>query len=147
MLKFIPNYFLSLIILFSILLNKAYAEKVSNIEIIGNDRIPPETIKMLTDIDIGDEVSPRQINNLIKNLYETNFFKNIEISFENNILRFYIEENPIISNIKINGIKAKRMQEEITAVMSLREKSSFNEVSLINEKEKIINLLKTQGLG
>ena len=145
MLKFIPNYFLSLIILFSILLNKAYAEKVSNIEIIGNDRIPPETIKMLTDIDIGDEVSPRQINNLIKNLYETNFFKNIEISFENNILRFYIEENPIISNIKINGIKAKRMQEEITAVMSLREKSSFNEVSLINEKEKIINLLKTQG--
>jgi len=100
---------------------------------------------MLTNIDIGDEISSKQINDLIKNLYETNFFKNIEIRFENNILRFYIEENAIISNIKINGVKAKRIQEDIVGVMTLREKSSFNEINLINEKEQILNLLKSQG--
>ena len=90
MLKYILNYF-STIIVFLILINTSHAEKVSKIEILGNERIPPETIKMLSNIDIGDEVSPRQINNLIKNLYETNFFQNIEISFENNILRFYVK--------------------------------------------------------
>ena len=63
---------------------------------MGNDRIPPETIIMLSNIDLGDEVSPKQINDLIKDLYESNFFKNIEINLENNILKFYIEENPII---------------------------------------------------
>ena len=37
------------------------------------------------------------------------------------------------------------MKEDITEVLSLREKSSFNEINLINEKEKILNLLKSQG--
>ena len=145
MLKFFSNYCLYILVFFLLFINHSHAEKVFKIEISGNDRIPPETIKMLSNIDLGDDVSPKQINDLIKNLYETNFFKNIEINLENNILKFYVEENPIISNIKINGIKAKRIQESITDVLSLREKSSFNEINLINEKEKIIKLLKTQG--
>ena len=131
--------------MFLLLIKHSFAEKVLKIEISGNDRIPPETIKMLSNINLGDDVSPKQINNLIKELYETNFFKNIEISLENNILSLFIEENPIISNIKINGIKANRIKEAINEVLSLREKSSFNEINLINEKEKIINLLKSQG--
>ena len=145
MLKKSINYFLSLIVVILLLVNHSYAEKVLKIEVLGNDRIPLETIKMLSNINLGDEISANQINNLIKNLYETNFFKNIEINFEKNILQFYIEENPIISNIKVEGIKAKRIQEDIKSVMSLREKSSFNEINLKYEKEKILNVLKTQG--
>ena len=56
-----------------------------------------------------------------------------------------IKENPIISNIKIKGIKAKRIKEGINKVLTLREKSSFNEVVILKEKEKISNLLKNQG--
>ena len=145
MLKIFLNYCSLLLVMFLLLINQSLAEKVLKIEISGNDRIPPETIKMLSNINLGDDVSLKQINNLIKELYETNFFKNIEISLENNILSLFIEENPIISNIKINGIKANRMKEDITEVLSLREKSSFNEINLINEKEKILNLLKSQG--
>ena len=145
MLKIFLNYCSLLLVMFLLLIKHSFAEKVLKIEISGNDRIPPETIKMLSNINLGDDVSPKQINNLIKELYETNFFKNIEISLENNILSLFIEENPIISNIKINGIKANRIKEAINEVLSLREKSSFNEINLINEKEKIINLLKSQG--
>ena len=145
MLKIFLNYCSLLLVMFLLLIKQSFAEKVLKIEISGNDRIPPETIKMLSNINLGDDVSPKQINNLIKELYETNFFKNIEISLENNILTLLIEENPIISNIKINGIKSNTMKEDITEVLSLREKSSFNEINLINEKEKILNLLKSQG--
>ena len=145
MLKIFLNYCSLLLVTFLLLINQSLAEKVLKIEISGNDRIPSETIKMLSNINLGDEVSPNQINNLIKNLYETNFFKNIEINFEKNILQFYIVKNPIISNIKVEGIKAKRIQEDIKSVMSLREKSSFNEINFNYEKEKILNVLKTQG--
>ena len=135
---------LSLIVVL-LLMSNSHAEKVLKIEISGNDRIPPETIEMLSNVNLGDDVSPKQINDLIKNLYKTNFFKNIQINLENNVLKFYIEENPIISSIKINGIKANRMQEDIKKVMSIREKSSFNETNLKYEKENILNVLNTQG--
>ena len=143
--KIFLKYIVTLSVVFLLLISHSFAEKVLKFEILGNDRIPPETIIMLSNIDLGDEVSPKKINDLIKDLYETNFFKNIEVNLENNILKFYVEENPIISNIKINGVKAQRIQEAISNVLTLREKSSFNEINLINEKEKILDLLKTQG--
>ena len=105
--------------------NMSVAEIVKKIEIIGNDRIPSETIKMFSSIDINDDLSSNDINNVIINLYETNFFKNIEIKFVDNNLKIYVLENPIISDIKITGLKAKKLQESVKNVLSLREKSSF----------------------
>ena len=134
-----------LVLLLLLITNNAYAEIIKKIKISGNDRIPDETIKMLSNIKVNDDISQSDINNLIKNLYETNFFENIQIKFSNNILIINIKENPIISNIKIKGIKAKRIKEGIYKVLTLREKSSFNEIVILKEKEKISNLLKNQG--
>ena len=121
------------------------AEIIKKIEIIGNERIPTETINMLSDIKLNDNVSENEINALIKNLYETNFFKNLEVELNENILKIKVTENPIISDIKINGIKSKRIKESISSILSIREKSSFNEIKLSDEKEKMLSLLKEQG--
>ena len=133
------------ILFFLLIANNAYSEIIKKIEIRGNNRIPDETIKMLTNVKVNDDISQNDINNLIKNLYETNFFENIQIKFSKNILIITTKENPIISNIKIKGIKAKRIKEDINKVLTLREKSSFNEVVIFKEKEKVSNLLKNQG--
>ena len=145
MYKVLFNLSAYLIVNIIFLINIAKSEIVNKIDIIGNDRVPNETIMMLSNISIGDDISQKDVDNLIKSLYETNFFKNIKISFENNYLSLIIEENPIISQIKIKGIKANRIKEDIIKVLSLREKSSFNEVILKKEKKKISDLLKEQG--
>ncbi len=123
----------------------ASSQVINKIEISGNERVPNETIKMLSNVEIDTNIDQKDVNNIIKSLYETNFFEDIEISFSNNILKITVKENPIISSIKIKGIKAKRIKKNILETLSLREKSSFNEIVLINEKEKILNLLKNQG--
>ena len=75
MLKNFQNYFLSLIVIFLLSINYSYAEKVLKIEVIGNDRIPLETIKMLSNINLGDEISSNQINDLIKIFMKLIFLK------------------------------------------------------------------------
>ena len=136
----------SLIAIFSFLFASiSLAEIVKKIEITGNDRIPSETIQMFGDIDLNDDLSSNDINNIIIDLYETNFFKNIEIIFVDNNLKIIVQENPIISDIKITGLKAKKLQEEVKKVLSLREKSSFNEILLAEEKQRISNVLKDLG--
>ena len=138
--------FTSLIfLLFLFTTRLAFCEIVKKIEIDGNERIPVETINMLSGVKVNDDINENDINNLLKNLYETNFFKNLEIKLNNNILKISVIENPIISEIKIKGIKAKRIKEGINKVLSIREKSSFNEIRLLEEREKIILLLKEQG--
>ena len=132
-------------LLFLLTTRLAFSEIVKKIEIDGNERIPIETINMLSDVKINDDINENDINNLLKNLYETNFFKNLEIKLDNSVLKISVIENPIISDIKIKGIKAKRIKESINKALSIREKSSFNEIRLIEEQEKIISLLKDQG--
>ncbi len=145
MFKRVLNFLLliTLVVIFSI--KSSLSEIVRSIEIYGNERIPNETIKMLSDIDLNDSISSNDINNLIKNLYSTNFFKNIEIKFQDNILEIIVTENPIISDIKITGLKAKKLKETISDVLSIREKSSFNEILLKEEKNKILNVFKDLG--
>ena len=56
-----------------------------------------------------------------------------------------MEENPIIENIKFNGIKSNTLKEKITNNLQLRSRSSYSEILLRNDKNKIINSLKELG--
>ena len=55
-------------------------------------------------------INDNELNKILKNLYETNFFENVSVIFENNILIINVKENPIIENIKFKGIKIKKIK-------------------------------------
>ena len=143
--KKVINLLSLIFIFFFIFLNSSHSQIVKKIEVIGNERIPLQTIVMFSDINLNDDLSDSDINNIIKNLYETNFFKNIKIIFKEKILKIKVKENPIIFDIVIKGIKAQKLKDLVSNSLTIREKSSFNEILLINEKEKIILSLKNQG--
>ena len=74
------------LIIFYFLFSTSYAEIVKKFEISGNQRISDETIIIFSEIKINEEIDKSKLNNIIKNLYKTNFFKNISLKFENQIL-------------------------------------------------------------
>ncbi|MEK9674597.1 MAG: UDP-3-O-acyl-N-acetylglucosamine deacetylase [Candidatus Pelagibacter ubique] len=74
------------------------AEIVTEFIIEGNSRVNTETIQMFSGIAIGDDVNETTLNESLKNLYDTNFFSNIEITFDNSVVKIKLNENPIIQN-------------------------------------------------
>ncbi len=126
-------------------LQSAYSEIVKKIEISGNDRISSETIIMFSNIDINSDINEEGLNQIIKTLYNTNFFKNISISLQENILKIDVVELPIIQEIKFEGIKANKIKNEINQNLVLKSRSSLNDVILKQDKDKISNILKTIG--
>ena len=123
----------------------AFAEVVKNIEISGNVRVSIETIKVLGDFDVGNDLNSNDLNNILKNLYSTDFFKDINLSLENNTLLIRIKENPVIQSIFINGIKKKNIEEELFKILSVKEKSSYVPYKIENDRRSIINILKSLG--
>ena len=99
--------FLILLFLFPFLSN---AEVIKKIEIEGNDRIADETIKMLGNIDKTSLANENSINNILIDLYNSNFFKDIKVFYENEILKIIVVENPLIYKINFEGIKAKKFR-------------------------------------
>ena len=121
------------------------AEVVKKIIIDGNQRISNETIKMFSAISIDDNLNNLDINKLLKDLYETNFFENVNINFDNNTLSIFVKEYPIIENIFYEGIKKSKIEDILKENTVLKPRSSFNISLLENDKKSSLLLLKNTG--
>ena len=137
---FIHTFFIIII-----LINNAYAEKIEKFLIIGNARIADETIVLFSKKKINQDVNEDDLNEVLNNLYQTDFFKNVSISFNDNILTINVIENPIIQTINITGEKISKYQDQLYDIMSLREKSSYVKDNVSKDLLKINNFLKFSG--
>ena len=91
------------------------------------------------------EHKPCKLDKVIKKLYQTNFFRNINLSFSNQTLFLKVEENPIIENLQITGIKKQSLVEFMKNKLQLAEMKSFDEALLSADINLIYNILKTNG--
>ena len=121
------------------------AEVIKQIQINGNERISEQTIINFADIKIGKDVKSDELNIFLKNLYETNFFEDVNLTLTNNLLIIDVKELPIIQEIVINGIKANKTKEELKDGMNLKEKNPFNETLVQNDLDNISNIFKNSG--
>ena len=136
---------IKVLFLLSFIYSTCFAEKINNIEITGNKRISDETIKILGEISLDSQFNNSKLNKVLKNLYETNFFNDIQISIENKTLIIKLSENPIIENIEIIGIKSKKFKENILENMVLKNRMSYTENQLQRDIDSINNILKANG--
>ncbi len=136
-----------LILILTIILNTniSYANTIEEIKIEGNKRISDETIKLFSNLSENEILDKKDLNIILKSLYETNFFKDVSISFENNILIIKVIENPIIENIIYEGIKSQKILSFIKENALIKSRSSYNEILLKKEKNRIQNSLKKLG--
>ena len=135
------------IIIFLIIGNvkNAHSDKIEKIQITGNKRISNEIIQMFSEISIGETIDLKEINLILKRIYESNFFEDVDVDFRNNNLVIKVKEFPIIQNLNINGIKAKKIKEKIFENLILKERSSFNKNFLKQDLKNINSKLKDLG--
>ena len=89
-------YLIVTILFFS---SNLFAEKVSSVKISGNQRVSDETIKIYGEIEINKNYEESDINKVLNNLYSTDFFEDIKIRLENNVLYVNLKEYPVISQL------------------------------------------------
>jgi len=133
------------IILFTFYSFISSAEIIEDVLVNNNKRITKETIITLGNIELGKNYDKSDLDKVLKNLYDTNFFLDIKISLENNTLNISIKENKIIQTIEIEGIKANRIKESILEGLFLKERSPFIKVKVKQDVAKIKNTLTYQG--
>ncbi len=137
--------FIKIILIFFFLFSLVRAETLQKIEISGNKRISDQTIIIFSEIKINEKITKSKLDDVIKKLYKTNFFRDINLSFENQTLFLKVEENPIIENLQITGIKKQSLVEFIKGKLQLAEMKSFDQELLSADINVIYNILKTNG--
>ena len=134
-----------LFIIFFLSYSNAIASQIEKIEVKGNIRISDNTIKMFSKLSLGDNIEDINLNNVLKNLYNTYYFKDVSIEIRENSVIIEVEESPIIESIELKGIKAKKIHKEIKDNLKLRSRTSYNDFLLAKDKKIIENILKDFG--
>ncbi len=137
--------FLFLFLFLFMQFNTANAEIVKKIIVKGNDRISKETILLFSEVNINQNINKEELNSILKNLYDTNFFNDVSVNLNNNNLVIQVNEAPIIDKIKFTGIKADRMKDDLNKIIKLKSRSSYNNFLLSNDRNLIKDYLKNVG--
>jgi len=127
---------LNFLFLISINLDAAIIKKI-NIE--GNSRVSEETIKVYGDIKLNEDINEQRLNEILNNLYSTNFFEDVRVREVNGVLNIFVKEYPVVNQLIIVGEKSSRIQDEIKKQISTKKKRSFIRASL----SKDVNIIKS----
>ena len=139
------KFFIKVVIIIFLINSISLAEIVNKVEINGNQRISKATIITLGVIKKNINYDNDELNRILKNLYDTNFFNDIELKLSDGTLLINLSENPIIENIEISGIKKKELTEILLEKIVLKNRMSFTENQLLKDTNLIKNILKTSG--
>ena len=139
------RYLLIILLSFFLSFNSYSSDNIKKILINGNERVSNETIKMFSEIQVNSKINNTIVNEITKKLYETNYFNNVIVEYENNILKITVDENPIIQNIQYNGIKSKSLRQQLLRDVNLKARSSYSEYLLNIDKKIILQNLKNNG--
>ena len=138
-----------LIFLFSIIFftiySVSFAGNIKEIKVKGNERVSKESIKMFSNVKIGDKVDKDDLNNILKNIYDSNFFKNVKVNFENNVLIIFVEESSLVENVIIKGPKSKTLISDLKKNLKVKSRTSYNEILFLEDKKIITQALKKRG--
>ena len=132
------NLIIILLFFIAFFVNLANAALIEDIKVENNNRISKETIITYGDIKLNKDYNSNQINEILKNLYKTNFFENVKISIDGKTLIIKVTENKIIQTVIVEGIKSKTMTKQILENIFSKNKTPFlvSKVKLDNKKIK-----------
>ena len=103
----------------------AHSEIVKDIVIEGNERISDETVIIYGEIKKNEDYNDQKINEVLNNLYSTNFFKDVKIVFNNGVLKIQLDEYPIINQLIILGEDRNSLKEQIKKIIKSKVNDSF----------------------
>ena len=89
---------------------------ILEIMVQGAKRIDPETIISFGQFELGEQLDDVKLNEIIKNLFNTGLFADVQLSLQDGLLTVVVEENPLINRVIFEGndrIDAEDLEKEL----------------------------------
>lgn len=124
--------------------NAANATVVSRIDVTGNQRMDAESVRILSEVKVGDNVNSETVNNVAKKLQTSGYFSTANVQLNGNILKIAVSESPLINMVTVEGndeIDTEDLKKEIKT----KERTSYD-ISVIGaDVQRMLTLYQRKG--
>lgn len=119
-------------------------QKVSQINIQGNNRIENQTIISYLPIKVGDTVDIDSLDQCLKTLFDTGYFHDVKVHREGSTIVIQVEENPVINKISYEG-NDKVKDADFKKELQLRSREVLSYAKIQAAQQRILEIYRRLG--
>ena len=117
---------------------------VSRIDVSGNQRMDAESIRILSDVKIGDNIGDKRSNEIAKKLDDSGYFSKIDVKMSGNVLKIAVAEAPIINMVTIEG-NDEVATDDLKKEIRTKERTSFDAATIGADVQRMLTVYQRQG--
>jgi outer membrane protein insertion porin family len=118
---------------------------IQNIQVEGNKRVEPETVRSYLTFSVGDTYDPAQIDESLKALFATGLFQDVRIRREGSTIVIVIVENPIVARVAFEGNKEIE-DDTLSSEVQLKPRAVYTRARVQADVQRILDLYRHQGM-
>lgn len=119
-------------------------ELVRSITISGAQRLEADTIRSYIRLKEGDKYTQAAADQVLKDLYATELFADVQVRDSNGDVVIEVKENPVVNRIILEGNKRLK-EDKILPEIKLAARQIFTRSKVRADVARIIELYKRQG--
>ncbi len=120
------------------------AETISQINVVGSQRIEPDTVRSYIKPRPGDPYTAEVGDQIIKDLFATELFADVTVRQAGGVVTIEVRENPVINRIIFEGNKRLK-EDKILKEIRLAPRQIFTRSKVRADVARIIELYRRQG--
>ena len=134
-------------LLLSINISAFEAFLISDIRIVGLQRVSTGSIFNVIPITVGDKIDIRKSSEITRSLFSTEQFDDIKIAKDGNTLIISVVERPSISIIEISGNKALETEQLLSSLdgVGIKEGEVYKRSTLEKVKSELVRSYASNG--
>ncbi len=117
---------------------------VSRIDVNGNQRMDAESVRILADVKVGENVGEARSNEIAKKLEQSGYFSRISVNMSGNTLKINVTEAPTINMVTVEGndeVSTDDLKKEIKTVA----RASYDESVIGADVQRLLTVYQRKG--
>ena len=123
---------------------QAQSGAIREIQVAGNRRVEPETVRSYLKFNVGDAYDPGKVDQSIKALFATGLFADVRIDREGTGVLITVVENPVINQVAFEGNR-EADKDTLAAEVQLKPRAVFTRARAQADVQRILDVYRRQG--
>lgn len=122
----------------------AFAATVSRIDVTGNNRMDAESVRILADVRVGENVTDVRTNKIAKQLQESGYFSTVSVRMDGGVMKIKITEAPIVNMVTVEG-NDEVSTDDLKKEIKLKERSPFDQTVIGADVGRMLTIYQRKG--
>lgn len=128
----------------TIFASSAQAAVIQSVSVQGNQLIPSNTIRDFAGIRFGEDMSSAEINAVLRRLYDSGMFEDVDLRISGSTLIITVVENPSVSVVAFEGNRDIK-DEVLAAIVDSSARSPFSRTTAEADARRIAAAYSEKG--